>query len=97
MQDLSTVDSDLLPKPSPRPKTTGGGDFTLIKLLIVIAIIGALEGLVLPSMTRARPAGRKTARPSNLRQVSIRSRLYMDDHQGGLFHHHEGWVLDDGT
>ena len=20
-----------------------------------------------------------------------------DDHDGGLFHHHEGWVLDDGT
>ncbi len=25
------------------------------------------------------------------------SRLYMDDHNGGMFHHHEGWVLDDGT
>jgi prepilin-type processing-associated H-X9-DG protein len=25
------------------------------------------------------------------------ARLYMDDNDGGLFHHHEGWVLDDGT
>src|SRR5204863_7307779 len=22
---------------------------------------------------------------------------YMDDYGGGLFHHHEGWVLDDGS
>jgi hypothetical protein len=29
--------------------------------------------------------------------VAIAGRLYMDDNNGGMFHHHEGWVLDDGT
>src|SRR5262249_39822288 len=34
---------------------------------------------------------------SNQRQIGLAARLYMDDYNGGLFHHHEGWVLDDGT
>jgi prepilin-type processing-associated H-X9-DG protein len=32
-----------------------------------------------------------------MRQLGLAARLYMDDHEGGLFHHHEGWVLDDGS
>jgi prepilin-type processing-associated H-X9-DG protein len=29
--------------------------------------------------------------------VALAARLYMDDNNGSMFHHHEGWVLDDGT
>jgi len=25
--------------------------------------------------------------------MAIAARLYMSDYDGGLFHHHEGWVL----
>ncbi|MFZ4572894.1 MAG: type II secretion system protein [Phycisphaerales bacterium] len=71
--------------------------FTLIELLVVIAVIGLLISLLLPALAGARGAARTTKCLSNQRQIGASSRMYMDDHKGGMFHHHEGWVLDDGT
>ncbi len=71
--------------------------FTLVELLVTISVIALLAALLLPALAAAKGKARQAACLSNLRQLATAARLYMDDNEGGLFHHHEGWVLDDGT
>lgn len=71
--------------------------FTLIELLVVIAIIAVLAAILFPVFAQAREQARKAACLSNQKQLANAALMYMDDWDGELFHHHEGWVLDDGT
>jgi prepilin-type N-terminal cleavage/methylation domain-containing protein len=50
----------------------GKKSFTLIELLIVIAIIASLAALLLPSLKKAKDAARRMQCLSNLKQVNIR-------------------------
>jgi prepilin-type N-terminal cleavage/methylation domain-containing protein len=58
--------------------------FTLIELLVVITTITILASCLLPAVTRANEAARRTACTSNLRQVSLAIRLYADDNSDSL-------------
>jgi len=71
--------------------------FTLIELLVVIAVIAILAAILFPVFAQARESARKTVCLSNEKQIALAARMYMEDYDGEMFHHHEGWVLDDGT
>ena len=58
--------------------------FTLIELLIVVAIIGILASLLLPSLERARYEAKNAVCKSNLRQISTGHVLYAQDNDSNM-------------
>ena len=56
--------------------------FTLIELMIVIAIIAILAAILVPNFVRARAQGQLTACKSNLKNVGTALEMYAVDHNG---------------
>jgi prepilin-type N-terminal cleavage/methylation domain-containing protein/prepilin-type processing-associated H-X9-DG protein len=53
--------------------------FTLVELLVVVAIIGILVALLLPALSRAREAARNTTCKNNLRQIYVSLATHADN------------------
>jgi heavy metal sensor kinase len=65
-----------------RPEVGGRSGFTLVELLIVMAVMAVVAGLLMPVFGRARETARQTTCASHLRQIGMALRLYVDDHDG---------------
>jgi prepilin-type N-terminal cleavage/methylation domain-containing protein/prepilin-type processing-associated H-X9-DG protein len=55
--------------------------FTLVELLVVISVIGLLMGILLPALGKVRGAASRTYCMSNLRQIGVAMRSYLDDNR----------------
>ncbi len=62
----------------PRPNSA----FTLIELLTVIAIIGILAAIIIPTVGKVRQSAKSTQCLSNLRQIGMAFNLYPSDNKG---------------
>jgi prepilin-type N-terminal cleavage/methylation domain-containing protein/prepilin-type processing-associated H-X9-DG protein len=73
--------------------------FTLIEMLVVIAIIAILAALLLPVLAKAKTKGQAITCVSNLHQLDLAWIMYADDYNGVLV---PNWIADsrawiDGT
>jgi len=58
--------------------------FTLLELLIVIAIIGILAAILLPSLARARESARRVSCLNNLSELGLAIRMFAQENDGRL-------------
>lgn len=71
--------------------------FTLVELLVVIAVIAILASLMFPALVRARGMAQQARCISQIRQYALAAQLYWDDHAGVGFPERvgrweEGWT-----
>ena len=60
--------------------------FTLVELLVVLAIVGLLASLLLPAISRAKAKAHSAVCQHNLKQIGLALRLYVEDYQAYPFH-----------
>ena len=59
-------------------------NFTLVELLIVVAIIAILAGMLLPALNSAREKARTISCISKIKQVNLKMNMYADSHDDYL-------------
>jgi type II secretory pathway pseudopilin PulG len=62
----------------------GASAFTLVEILVVIGIIAVLIGILIPVISRANDAAKRTTCMSNMRQLTVAWTEYATHHDGAL-------------
>jgi prepilin-type N-terminal cleavage/methylation domain-containing protein/prepilin-type processing-associated H-X9-DG protein len=55
--------------------------FTLVELLVVISVIALLMGILVPAAGKAKNIAKRTVCQSNLKQIGVAFRAYLDDNR----------------
>jgi prepilin-type N-terminal cleavage/methylation domain-containing protein/prepilin-type processing-associated H-X9-DG protein len=63
---------------------SGRRAFTLVEMLVVIAIIAILAGLLLPTLGKSKSKASKVSCVNNLKQVGFAIQMFSDDHNDRL-------------
>ncbi len=71
---------------------SGGFGFTLVELLVVMAIISILAALLLPALRNAMESAQEAACGGNLRQIGIAEVSYAGDYRGWTHGAMHGWT-----
>ncbi len=69
--------------------------FTLLELLLVVAIIALLTGILAPSLVSAKRSVHRAICASNLRHTQMAFVLYLDDNEGNYFPYRQ--TVPEGT
>jgi len=67
-------------KPMDNANSRVGRGFTLVELLVVIAVIAILAALLLPALAKAKDSAKSAACKSNLRQLGLALNMYVNDY-----------------
>jgi len=69
----------------PRVRRIYAPAFTLVELLMVIAVIALIAAMLLPSLSRSKASAQRAQCAGNLRQLGLASQMYWDDNRGTCF------------
>lgn len=73
-----------------RRLTGADGGFTLVELLVVIAVIAILSAILLPVLSRGKLSAQSAVCQSNLRELGTATQMYWNDNAGRSFSYSDG-------
>ena len=71
-------------KTNGRPRPSSPPGFSLIELLVVMAIVAVLSALLLPALTKGKSSAQAIACVGNLHQIGLALNLYLPDNHDRL-------------
>jgi len=86
----STADNKRIMKPCSEHVPSARAGFTLVELVVVVAMVGLLATMLAPTMARTKPSSASFQCQNNLRQLAFGWKMYADDNNGNLVYNTDG-------